>query len=82
MITQAALADFRAIAGPQGLVEDQDLIAPWLSDWRDKYHGRSVSLELVQHALASPEMVLGGTKLDDPASYRARSLGSYVGGRP
>lgn len=44
MITKAALDDFRAIAGPQGLVEDQDLIAPWLSDWRDKFHGRSVAM--------------------------------------
>ncbi len=44
MITQAALTDFRAVAGPQGLVEDQDLIAPWLSDWRDKYHGCSVAM--------------------------------------
>jgi len=48
----------------------------------DKYQGRSVSLELVQHALSSPDQVLGGAKLDDPASYRSRSLGSYVGGRP
>jgi hypothetical protein len=48
----------------------------------DKYHGRSVSLELVQHALAPPERVLAGAKLDDPASYRARPLGSFVGGAP
>lgn len=44
MITEAALADFRAIAGPQGLVEDQDLIAPWLSDWRDKFHGKAAAM--------------------------------------
>jgi FAD/FMN-containing dehydrogenase len=44
MISQAALDAFRAIAGPQGLVEDPDLIAPWLSDWRGKYHGRSVAM--------------------------------------
>ncbi|MBO9581725.1 MAG: FAD-binding oxidoreductase [Sphingobium sp.] len=44
MITDAALADFRAVAGPQGLIEDQDLIAPWLSDWRDKFHGKAVAM--------------------------------------
>jgi FAD/FMN-containing dehydrogenase len=44
VITPAALDAFRAVAGPQGLVEDPDLIAPWLSDWRDKYHGRSVAM--------------------------------------
>ncbi|MBO9574973.1 MAG: FAD-binding oxidoreductase [Sphingobium sp.] len=44
MISAAALDAFRAIAGPQGLIEDQDLIAPWLSDWRDKYHGRAPAM--------------------------------------
>ncbi|MBO9669852.1 MAG: FAD-binding oxidoreductase [Sphingobium sp.] len=44
MITDAALADFRAVAGPQGLVEDQDLIVPWLSDWRDKFHGKAMAM--------------------------------------
>jgi FAD/FMN-containing dehydrogenase len=41
MITPAVLAAFRAIAGPRGLVEDRDLIAPWLGDWRGKYHGEA-----------------------------------------
>ncbi len=44
MISPAALDAFHAVAGPQGLVEDPDLIAPWLSDWRDKYHGRAVAM--------------------------------------
>ncbi len=43
-ISPAALDAFRAVAGPQGLVEDPDLIAPWLSDWRDKFHGRAAAM--------------------------------------
>ncbi len=33
-----------ALLGPQGFVTDPDLIAPWLSDWRDRYHGASAAL--------------------------------------
>lgn len=44
MISDASLDAFRAIAGPHGLIEDPDLIAPWLDDWRGKYHGRAVAI--------------------------------------
>lgn len=44
MISSATLAEFRAVAGPQRVVEDPDLIAPWLDDWRGKFHGRAVAL--------------------------------------
>jgi len=44
MISSAALDAFRAIAGPKGLVEDPDLIAPWLADWRGRYHGQAVAI--------------------------------------
>ncbi|HEX4132573.1 MAG TPA: hypothetical protein VHZ24_21250 [Pirellulales bacterium] len=41
------------------------------------YHGRSVTLSLVQHMLISPEQVKEGDKLDDPRSYITRPLGTY-----
>jgi FAD/FMN-containing dehydrogenase len=44
MISPEALDAFRAIAGPKGLIEDPDLIAPWLEDWRGKYHGRATAI--------------------------------------
>jgi len=44
MISAAALDAFRAIAGPKGLIEDPDLVAPWLDDWRGKFHGRAVAI--------------------------------------
>jgi FAD/FMN-containing dehydrogenase len=44
MITSATLDAFRAIAGPKGLIEDRDLIAPWLGDWRGKFHGDAAAI--------------------------------------
>lgn len=44
MISSAALDAFRSIAGPRGLIEDRDLITPWLGDWRGKYHGEAVAI--------------------------------------
>jgi FAD/FMN-containing dehydrogenase len=44
MITPATLDAFRAIAGPKGLIEDRDLIAPWLGDWRGKFHGDAAAI--------------------------------------
>src|SRR5690349_20236841 len=44
MISQDALAAFRAISGPDGIVEDPDDIAPWLVDWRGKFSGDSSAI--------------------------------------
>jgi len=33
-----------ALLGPQGFVTDRDLVTPWLTDWRERYHGESVAL--------------------------------------
>ena len=44
MISSDALAAFRAVAGPRGLIEDRDLITPWLEDWRGKFHGDAVAI--------------------------------------
>jgi FAD/FMN-containing dehydrogenase len=44
MIKPDALAAFRAIAGPKGLIEDRDLIVPWLEDWRGKFLGDAIAI--------------------------------------
>jgi FAD/FMN-containing dehydrogenase len=44
MISSQALDAFRAIAGSRGLIEDRDLIAPWLEDWRGKFHGEAAAI--------------------------------------
>ena len=38
------VAEARARFGPQAAVTDPDLIAPWLTDWRGRYHGSSPAL--------------------------------------
>lgn len=43
-INPAALAEFRSILGPSGCIEDQDLIAPWLKDWRGLYEGMTAAI--------------------------------------
>jgi FAD/FMN-containing dehydrogenase len=41
---QALLDRLATLLGPQGFITDRDLIAPWLTDWRERYHGESVAL--------------------------------------
>jgi len=33
-----------AVLGPRGLSQDQDLLTPWLTDWRRRYTGRALAL--------------------------------------
>lgn len=35
---------FIALLGPKGVVTDPDDIAPWVSDWRGRYHGTAVAI--------------------------------------
>jgi FAD/FMN-containing dehydrogenase len=41
---RALLDKLAALLGPQGFITDPDLVDPWLSDWRDRYHGASAAL--------------------------------------
>lgn len=34
----------RALLGERGFTNDPDLLAPWLTDWRGRYHGRALGL--------------------------------------
>jgi len=38
------LDQFRDLLGPKGLITDADAIAPWLSDWRGRFHGQSPAI--------------------------------------
>ncbi len=33
-----------ALLGPRGVATDPDVIAPWLTDWRGRFHGRTAAL--------------------------------------
>ena len=41
---RALLDQLAALLGPQGFVTDRDLIIPWLTDWRGRYHGDTAAL--------------------------------------
>lgn len=40
----AFLAAAGALLGPRGLLQDPDLVTPWLTDWRGRYTGRALAL--------------------------------------
>jgi FAD/FMN-containing dehydrogenase len=43
-ISTDALDQFANVLGPKGFTRDADTMAPWLSDWRDVYHGAAAAL--------------------------------------
>ncbi|WP_435417303.1 FAD-binding oxidoreductase [Parerythrobacter aurantius] len=38
------LADAARLLGPKGLTQDDERMAPWLTDWRGRYTGRAIAL--------------------------------------
>ncbi|CAH0351956.1 FAD-binding oxidoreductase [Sphingobium sp. CECT 9361] len=44
MISSDSLSRFAALLGPKGFTDDADDIAPWLTDWRGRYHGHAVAM--------------------------------------
>ena len=44
MIGQDIIARFQALLGPKGVVTDADDIAPWLTDWRGRFHGAAAAI--------------------------------------
>lgn len=44
MIGQDIIARFQRLLGPKGIVTDPDDIAPWLTDWRGRFHGSASAI--------------------------------------
>ncbi|RVT41814.1 FAD-binding oxidoreductase [Sphingobium algorifonticola] len=44
MIPTDTLAHFAALLGPKGFTDDAEAIAPWLTDWRGRYHGAAAAM--------------------------------------
>jgi FAD/FMN-containing dehydrogenase len=42
--TPALLATLADLLGPKGFSIDPDVLAPWLTDWRGKYHGKAAAM--------------------------------------
>ena len=44
MIGQEIIGRFGALLGPKGVITDPDDIAPWLTDWRGRFHGDAAAI--------------------------------------
>ena len=44
MIGQEIIGRFASLLGPKGVVTDPDAIAPWLTDWRGRFHGAASAI--------------------------------------
>jgi len=44
MANPIPIEKFQSLLGPRGVLTDQDEIAPWLTDWRGRYHGKSIAI--------------------------------------
>ena len=44
MIGQDIIDRFSALLGPKGVITDADDIAPWLTDWRGRFHGAAAAI--------------------------------------
>lgn len=42
--TQAFVAEATELLGPRGFTVDADLLSPWLTDWRGRYHGKALGM--------------------------------------
>ena len=38
------LDSLQSLLGPKGFSDDPEVMAPWLTDWRGKYHGRAAAM--------------------------------------
>ena len=38
------IAEATTLLGPRGLTQDAELIAPWLTDWRERFTGRALAM--------------------------------------
>ncbi len=41
---QPFIDEITALLGPRGVTSDPDLIEPWLTDWRGRYHGKACAM--------------------------------------
>ena len=42
----AFLSDVHELLGPRGFTTDSELVAPWLTDWRGRYHGKALGMAM------------------------------------
>ena len=75
--SHALLARLADLLGPKGFSTDPDVLAPWLTDWRGKYHGHAAAM-LSPATTAEVAAVVGACAAEEvlptwPAGAFARS---------
>ena len=68
MIGQDSIDRFVALLGPKGVTTDADDLAPWLSDWRGRYHGTAAA---ILSPVSVEEVAAGAALLEVPLTRLA-----------
>ena len=71
----SALDELRALLGPKGFTQDPDIIAPWLTEWRDRYQGKTPAMIMP----ASTEEVAKAVKICADAHMPIMPQGGNTG---
>lgn len=82
MVRPASLAlldEFESLLGPRGFTREAEAMAPWLSDWRGRYHGRAAAL-LSPASTAEVQAIVAGCVRDGVALVPQGGNTSMVGG--
>src|SRR5829696_5763151 len=69
----------KSLLGPRGFTRDPEAMAPWLSDWRGRYHGRAAAL-LSPASAAEVQAIVAGCARDGVALVPQGGNTSMVGG--
>ena len=75
----ALLARLADILGPKGFSTDPDVVAPWLTDWRGKYHGQTAAM-LSPATTAEVAAVVGACAAEGVALVPQGGNSGMVGG--
>jgi len=75
----ALLDELESLLGPRGFTRDEEAMAPWLSDWRGRYHGRSAAL-LSPASAGEVQAIVAGCAREGVALVPQGGNTSMVGG--
>ena len=75
----ALLARLADLLGPKGFSTDPDVLAPWLTDWRGKYHGHAAAM-LSPATTAEVAAVVGACAAEGVALVPQGGNSGMVGG--
>jgi FAD/FMN-containing dehydrogenase len=79
MIDPTVLARFRSALPSGRVIDDPDLVAPWTSDWRSKYHGAAAAILAPRSTEEVATMLALATELGVPVVPQGGNT-SMVGG--